>query len=291
MKWGPFHVKQYNLYVKRIWSSVKTEYASHSTKPKTFSPKDTHYKVLGIKTNASTSEIRGAFLKKSREFHPDVNQEDPNSEQNFVRINEAYSVLNKPSSKLEYDNSLVKKTTSKPKKKTVHYRYPEATYGTYESKENFYYSWDNEDREKYREQFHTKNRYHKTRNKTSKYSNRQVVMGLLIWMVVGGGFCFVVTVYFYLFMEKNANFTKGSGTMYFTPKLKAQNYTDIDILTNIKNTPKDQQEEAFPKKVTIKQMEKILAESSHKEMDKFLAEYNPKQKEKLLMESNQEILK
>jgi hypothetical protein len=58
-----------------------------------------YYKILGVKSNASQDEIKRAYHKLAYKYHPDVSNE-PNSEQKFQQINEAYKVLkNKANSK------------------------------------------------------------------------------------------------------------------------------------------------------------------------------------------------
>ncbi|VDP76067.1 unnamed protein product, partial [Schistosoma curassoni] len=64
----------------------------------------THYDTLGIKKSASYSEIRSAFIKLSKKYHPDKNDGDIET---FKRINEAYSVLSQEKSRRIYDSSLV----------------------------------------------------------------------------------------------------------------------------------------------------------------------------------------
>lgn len=66
----------------------------------------THYEVLGLTQNATNADIRAAFVKLSKEIHPDKNPDDPHNHAKFVMLNEAYSVLNKPLSRREYDSSL-----------------------------------------------------------------------------------------------------------------------------------------------------------------------------------------
>jgi hypothetical protein len=51
-----------------------------------------YYKILGVKSNASQDEIKKAYHKLAYKYHPDVSNE-PNSEQKFQQINEAYKVL------------------------------------------------------------------------------------------------------------------------------------------------------------------------------------------------------
>lgn len=68
-----------------------------------------HYDTLGVKKTASKSEIKNAFIKLSKKMHPDVNPNDPKSTANFAKINEAYTVLSKPSSRRDYDLKLSQK--------------------------------------------------------------------------------------------------------------------------------------------------------------------------------------
>jgi len=52
-----------------------------------------YYKLLGISKGASKEEIKRAFRKMARKYHPDVNPDEPKSGEKFKEINEAYSVL------------------------------------------------------------------------------------------------------------------------------------------------------------------------------------------------------
>ena len=53
-----------------------------------------YYDVLGVNKNASQDEIKKAFRKKARQYHPDVNRDNPEeAEKNFKEVNEAYEVL------------------------------------------------------------------------------------------------------------------------------------------------------------------------------------------------------
>jgi len=62
-----------------------------------------YYKVLGVSPDATPDIIKKSFRKLSRECHPDFNPDDPDSEEEFKKINEAYSVLSDQRRKQEYD--------------------------------------------------------------------------------------------------------------------------------------------------------------------------------------------
>ncbi|MBL8047772.1 MAG: molecular chaperone DnaJ [Chthonomonas sp.] len=61
------------------------------------------YEVLGIGRGASADEIRSTFRKLARQYHPDVNPNNPEAEEKFKEINEAYSVLSDPEKRQAYD--------------------------------------------------------------------------------------------------------------------------------------------------------------------------------------------
>src|SRR5437764_10134271 len=62
-----------------------------------------YYKVLNVSRGASADEIKKAFRKLARKYHPDVNPGDKKAELRFKEINEAYEVLSDPDKRKKYD--------------------------------------------------------------------------------------------------------------------------------------------------------------------------------------------
>lgn len=62
-----------------------------------------YYEVLGIQKGATEDEIKKAFKKKAREFHPDLHPDDPTCEDKFKEVNEAYEVLSDAEKRSRYD--------------------------------------------------------------------------------------------------------------------------------------------------------------------------------------------
>ncbi len=62
-----------------------------------------YYKVLGINKNASETDIKKAYRKLARKYHPDLNPNDKEAEKRFKQINEANEVLSDPEKRKKYD--------------------------------------------------------------------------------------------------------------------------------------------------------------------------------------------
>ena len=62
-----------------------------------------YYDVLGVSKNATDQEIKSAFRKKAKEFHPDLNKDDPKAAEKFKEAQEAYAVLSDESKRKMYD--------------------------------------------------------------------------------------------------------------------------------------------------------------------------------------------
>jgi len=61
-----------------------------------------YYEILDVPRSASADDLKAAFRKLARQFHPDVNKE-PDAEEKFKEINEAYAVLSDPDKRAAYD--------------------------------------------------------------------------------------------------------------------------------------------------------------------------------------------
>ncbi len=62
-----------------------------------------YYEVLGLSKGASDEEIKKAFRKMAKQYHPDLHPGDAEAEQKFKEVNEAYGVLSDPDKKSKYD--------------------------------------------------------------------------------------------------------------------------------------------------------------------------------------------
>jgi len=62
-----------------------------------------YYEVLGVDKNASDDEVKKAFRKMARKYHPDVNRDKPDAEAKFKEVNEAYEVLSNAERRGQYD--------------------------------------------------------------------------------------------------------------------------------------------------------------------------------------------
>lgn len=62
-----------------------------------------YYQTLGVPRNASPDDIKSAYRRLARRYHPDVNPDDPAAEAKFKEINEAHEVLSDPKKRQQYD--------------------------------------------------------------------------------------------------------------------------------------------------------------------------------------------
>ncbi|KAF2901562.1 hypothetical protein ILUMI_04619 [Ignelater luminosus] len=88
---------------KVVFRNIKTKF--YSTHSKLNVPQ-THYEVLGVPNDCSAKDIKDAYIKLSKKYHPDRNAAQ-GSQKQFVQVLEAYSILSKPDSRQHYDRQLM----------------------------------------------------------------------------------------------------------------------------------------------------------------------------------------
>lgn len=97
------HIKQFSRYMTRNSSCfVLLHRRFYADKRSSFN----HYHILGVNSNASSKEIKAAFYRLSKKYHPDVNTDDPQAASKFNTISNAYDILNDPIKRREYDQEL-----------------------------------------------------------------------------------------------------------------------------------------------------------------------------------------
>lgn len=62
-----------------------------------------YYKIMGIGKDTPQKDIKAAYKKRAKQFHPDLHPDDPKAKAKFQALNEAYDVLNDPEKRAKYD--------------------------------------------------------------------------------------------------------------------------------------------------------------------------------------------
>ncbi len=62
-----------------------------------------YYNILGVDKNIPQKDVRKAFLKRAKQFHPDLHPDDPKAKAKFQALNEAYAVISDPEKRKKYD--------------------------------------------------------------------------------------------------------------------------------------------------------------------------------------------
>ena len=70
------------------------------------------YDDLGLDPTASSKDIKKAFIRLSKEFHPDKNPDNPEAAAKFFEISNAYNVLNNPKTRRSYDRGQLGRLSS-----------------------------------------------------------------------------------------------------------------------------------------------------------------------------------
>ena len=93
------------MLFERIWNFVaglfkgaviEDDYLDYEEEDfKQNSARQEFYRVLGVHSGATASEVKKAYRNLAKQYHPDRNRSDKNAEQKFKEINEAYEALTK----------------------------------------------------------------------------------------------------------------------------------------------------------------------------------------------------
>ncbi|KAH9488161.1 Protein tumorous imaginal discs, mitochondrial [Bulinus truncatus] len=95
-----------NKELLQSWPSAQLSgpfnvYSFHTS---TNNKKRDYYEVLGVPKNADAAAIKKAYYKLAKQYHPDMNNKDPNAAKKFQEVSEAYEVLSDESKKRDYDS-------------------------------------------------------------------------------------------------------------------------------------------------------------------------------------------
>ncbi|KAF7284846.1 hypothetical protein GWI33_021489 [Rhynchophorus ferrugineus] len=91
--------KLFSVDVNRLYNdSLRTLHTSNF-----LNAKRDYYEVLGVGRNASPAEIKKAYYKLAKKYHPDVNKNDPEAQKKFQEASEAYEILGDDGKRKQYD--------------------------------------------------------------------------------------------------------------------------------------------------------------------------------------------
>jgi curved DNA-binding protein len=76
-----------------------------------------YYATLEVPPTATAAEIRRAYRRLARKYHPDLNKQVPDNDQRIKRLNEAYAILSDPIKRAAYDSLRQKQPQSQPQPK------------------------------------------------------------------------------------------------------------------------------------------------------------------------------
>ncbi|CAF2662603.1 unnamed protein product [Rotaria sp. Silwood2] len=158
-----------------------------------------YYDLLGIERTATRKEIRTAFLKLSKEYHPDSNAADKSLHEKFVKINEAFSILSKQSTRTTYDQTLSSSFSSQyqpysqrysssppPRPQQTHGSPFDWTYTNFNSRSHYQQQWNANESDWRRANFDRtffdmlRRRMEQDRKRTNQYSyNSSPTMGMI----------------------------------------------------------------------------------------------------------------
>ena len=62
-----------------------------------------YYKILGVDKTIPQKDVKKAYLKRAKQFHPDLHPDDPKAQAKFQALQEAYDVIGDPEKRKKYD--------------------------------------------------------------------------------------------------------------------------------------------------------------------------------------------
>lgn len=89
--------------------------------------KENYYLILGVAQNASLKEIKQAFRRLAREYHPDLNPDNPVAAEKFKQISQAYDVLSDATKRRRFDRHISQPQPQTPRKNNQHQSYSGTT--------------------------------------------------------------------------------------------------------------------------------------------------------------------
>lgn len=103
------------------------------------------YSVLGVKRDASEEEIRKAFRKLAKQYHPDLNPGKKEAEARFKAINAAYDLLSDPQKRARYDRGEIDAEGAERPERAYYRRYAEGAAGEKYGQQHFSFGGDDLD--------------------------------------------------------------------------------------------------------------------------------------------------
>ncbi|GJQ86089.1 putative neurotransmitter-gated ion-channel transmembrane region [Trypoxylus dichotomus] len=138
----------------------------------------THYDVLNLKRDCTTKEVKDAFIKLSKQYHPDT-ANSKESQQKFIRVLEAYNVLSKPNLRRSYDLGLVRpKNVVKTNSPNQYYEY-DPHYERVVKDQSFW-----EHRDKSQDEFYQNRSYYGIKG-IPRVSNKIIVVVCMVFAAIG----------------------------------------------------------------------------------------------------------
>ena len=64
-----------------------------------------YYKILGVDKSIPQKDVKKAYLKRAKQFHPDLHPDDPKAQAKFQALQEAYDVIGDPAKRAKYDQA------------------------------------------------------------------------------------------------------------------------------------------------------------------------------------------